>query len=327
MEIKRFKGLGISTLQSSIRTGGQKVRQAEQKIKSDLTTATMQPEEENEEQPSDKKGSGNGWKSRQWGRNAKNDKQKRELAKAQLQKKQEAKMVLSRKGSKGASKSGKLAGSAKSSTASGASHGAAQGAAQSASSAAAGAAKGAATAVGGAVKGAAAAGGTAAAGAATGGIVLGVVVIKKGIETARKAARRIKANLETTVEMEQKKRTEVHGKRRGSKEAFGEGEGGDSGKALSGVSFLGMFKLCAGSMLIMGGISMGIMSCSGGNQTQEGLTIVAVAEQEEIDSGYNIGGDKYKHWYGMDDNWCAMFVSWCGEQCGYIKEGINGYTH
>lgn len=35
------------------------------------------------------------------------------------------------------------------------------------------------------------------------------------------------------------------------------------------------------------------------------------------------GYTKYGAWYGLpNDQWCAMFVSWCAEQCGYIRAGI-----
>lgn len=38
----------------------------------------------------------------------------------------------------------------------------------------------------------------------------------------------------------------------------------------------------------------------------------------------NVGGEVYWRWYGFEEwvNWCACFVSWCAEQCGYIEAGI-----
>lgn len=38
----------------------------------------------------------------------------------------------------------------------------------------------------------------------------------------------------------------------------------------------------------------------------------------------NIGGDPYWSWYGFTARveWCACFVSWCADQCGYIEAGI-----
>ena len=38
----------------------------------------------------------------------------------------------------------------------------------------------------------------------------------------------------------------------------------------------------------------------------------------------NSGGEIYWGWYGYDEYqpWCACFVSWCADQCGYIDAGI-----
>lgn len=38
----------------------------------------------------------------------------------------------------------------------------------------------------------------------------------------------------------------------------------------------------------------------------------------------NVGGDIYWSWYGFTEHveWCACFVSWCANQCGYIDAGI-----
>ena len=48
--------------------------------------------------------------------------------------------------------------------------------------------------------------------------------------------------------------------------------------------------------------------------------IVEVALSQEG----NVGGQPYWSWYGFDSRveWCACFVSWCAEQCGYIDTGI-----
>ena len=49
-------------------------------------------------------------------------------------------------------------------------------------------------------------------------------------------------------------------------------------------------------------------------------TIVEVARGELG----NVGGDKFWKWYGFNSHvhWCACFVSWCADQCGYIEMGI-----
>ena len=38
----------------------------------------------------------------------------------------------------------------------------------------------------------------------------------------------------------------------------------------------------------------------------------------------NVGGEPYWSWYGFGSRveWCACFVSWCADQCGYIENGI-----
>ncbi len=48
--------------------------------------------------------------------------------------------------------------------------------------------------------------------------------------------------------------------------------------------------------------------------------IVAVA----LSQVGNVGGEPYWSWYGFDNRveWCAIFVSWCANECGYIDDGI-----
>lgn len=38
----------------------------------------------------------------------------------------------------------------------------------------------------------------------------------------------------------------------------------------------------------------------------------------------NVGGQPYWSWYGFDSRveWCACFVSWCANECGYIDTGV-----
>ena len=38
----------------------------------------------------------------------------------------------------------------------------------------------------------------------------------------------------------------------------------------------------------------------------------------------NVGGEPYWSWYGFGGRveWCACFVSWCANECGYIDTGI-----
>jgi hypothetical protein len=48
--------------------------------------------------------------------------------------------------------------------------------------------------------------------------------------------------------------------------------------------------------------------------------IVAVAESQIG----NVGGEPYWRWYGFSSRveWCACFVSWCANECGYIEAGV-----
>lgn len=48
--------------------------------------------------------------------------------------------------------------------------------------------------------------------------------------------------------------------------------------------------------------------------------IVKIAKQQIG----NIGGQIYWSWYGFNSRveWCACFVSWCANECGYIQAGI-----
>ena len=38
----------------------------------------------------------------------------------------------------------------------------------------------------------------------------------------------------------------------------------------------------------------------------------------------NVGGEPFWSWYGFESRveWCACFVSWCADQCGFIESGI-----
>jgi len=38
----------------------------------------------------------------------------------------------------------------------------------------------------------------------------------------------------------------------------------------------------------------------------------------------NVGGQPYWSWYGFDSrvDWCAIFVSWCANECGYLDAGV-----
>ncbi len=53
----------------------------------------------------------------------------------------------------------------------------------------------------------------------------------------------------------------------------------------------------------------------------EGNTAIVAVAQTQIG---NEGGLKYCEWYGYPYRveWCAIFVSWCADQCGYLDAGV-----
>lgn len=53
----------------------------------------------------------------------------------------------------------------------------------------------------------------------------------------------------------------------------------------------------------------------------EGNAAMVAVAQSQIG---NIGGEPYWSWWGLDYRveWCAIFVSWCANQCGYLDAGV-----
>ena len=53
----------------------------------------------------------------------------------------------------------------------------------------------------------------------------------------------------------------------------------------------------------------------------EGNAAMVSVAQSQIG---NVGGEPYWSWWGLDYRveWCAMFVSWCADQCGYLDSGV-----
>ena len=80
--------------------------------------------------------------------------------------------------------------------------------------------------------------------------------------------------------------------------------------------------LCLGIVLIMIIFGAAISMTEEGNYLSgEGDTAIVEVARAELG---NKGGDKFWKWYGFKSHvdWCAIFVSWCADKCGYIKEGI-----
>ena len=104
-----------------------------------------------------------------------------------------------------------------------------------------------------------------------------------------------------------------------------------SGRALRGI--IEGSKVLFGSISIGAAVAIGIIVVmvffgSAMNMTEDGNYIAgtgdtAIVEVARAQLG-NVGGDKFWKWYGFKSHvhWCACFVSWCADQCGYIDAGI-----
>ena len=61
--------------------------------------------------------------------------------------------------------------------------------------------------------------------------------------------------------------------------------------------------------------------------TDDGNRIVGIGDDAIVEVARaelgNVGGEKYWKWYGFSSrvDWCAIFCSWCADQCGYIESG------
>ncbi len=100
----------------------------------------------------------------------------------------------------------------------------------------------------------------------------------------------------------------------------------DSSQDSNQNSFLFSAMLCSVFVTIIITILPSLIQIAGITAVISGICpqknpIVEAAEHELSVSLFNIGGQKYKDWYGADDNWCAMFVTYCANECGYIEDG------
>ena len=103
-----------------------------------------------------------------------------------------------------------------------------------------------------------------------------------------------------------------------------------AGKILKGAAgrSKALSTLSVSSAVAVGIIATMIFCSAAFNMTEDGNYIVgtgdtAIVEVAKTQIG-NIGGAKFWKWYGFSSHvhWCACFVSWCADQCGYIDEGI-----
>lgn len=86
-----------------------------------------------------------------------------------------------------------------------------------------------------------------------------------------------------------------------------------------------VFLCCPLAVSVAVPVMLGVSSSLGGSS---GTSIVRVALREYSDyaAADMTGGDKYRSWItgGAADGepWCATFISWCANECGFIEPGI-----
>lgn len=148
---------------------------------------------------------------------------------------------------------------------------------------------------------------TAATGAVTGGTS---VAIEAAVRIVTGAIRKTKEALQASVIQEEEKQS-------------GKPSGGMIGILIAGIISC-LIPLVMTLTLLLPIVFIGsvfqIQELNGANR------IVLIARQEANDAEENIGGQKYKDWYRLDADWCAIFVSWCGDQCGYLNSDIMPRT-
>lgn len=147
--------------------------------------------------------------------------------------------------------------------------------------------------------------------AAAGGLYLAGETAKK---TAEKFTESLSGRAMAQVEHVKQMEGELEGKKKRKTETYRFQKSGSSFAMIAGLIFgilLSITLPAVAALAILG---------AAGSSDESSLVEVARAELETAE--YNIGGITYKEWYGLDDDWCAMFVSWCGNECGYITDGI-----
>lgn len=173
------------------------------------------------------------------------------------------------------------------------------------------------------------AGKSAAAGAATAGVSVGVTAVEKMVNVRANRIKRAKMKLLASMEAEhQEKKESARQQERRRNTSLQEEETKQEAKSFSGAVKLlipVMFPMIL-IMVVFAAVFGSMTSEQEADNSGSVIKIIDVAKKEEAMSNVNIGGYKYKNWYGLDDNWCAMFVSWCANQCGYIDSGIMPKT-
>ena len=87
-----------------------------------------------------------------------------------------------------------------------------------------------------------------------------------------------------------------------------------------------IISLAIAAVIAVGGGVLAGTAIGNRNYTKEMKSIVSVVSDKPIVKAAmgqlgNKGGERFWSWYGFEnrEDWCALFVSWCEDQCGYLK--------
>ena len=87
-----------------------------------------------------------------------------------------------------------------------------------------------------------------------------------------------------------------------------------------------IISLAIAAVIAVGGGVLAGTAIGNRSYTKEMKSIVSVVSDKPIVKAAmgqlgNKGGERFWSWYGFEnrEDWCALFVSWCEDQCGYLK--------
>lgn len=169
-------------------------------------------------------------------------------------------------------------------------------------------------------------------GALTGTATFGVTAaVTAAVDTAKNAAQAaVKVSQKMQQQTAQTQAEQTQQAKHETAAAVSDYSVSQAGKNNNLIMLLMAAIICITVMLTSLTVTMqAVVDASGGQGDNNGTVctqIVEAAQNELNDADKTVGGYRYKNWYGMDANWCAMFVSYCADKCGFIEKGIMPKT-
>lgn len=169
-------------------------------------------------------------------------------------------------------------------------------------------------------------------GALTGTATFGVTAaVTAAVDTAKNAAQAaVKVSQKMQQQTAQTQAEQTHQAKHETAAAVSDYSVSQAGENNNLIMLLMAAVICLTVILTSLTVTMqAAVDASGGQGDNNGTVctqIVEAAQNELSDADKTVGGYRYKNWYGMDANWCAMFVSYCADKCGFIEKGIMPKT-